>query len=531
VICGKDTVDSFVIENLLNNLQQSRTRRKLRILLDTNIIVHREEKDPTKEEIGKLFWWIDKLKYDKCIHQVTIEEISLHKNHETRKAFLTKMQSYNQLKTAAPLKEDVTKIAKKYDSNTHDANDTVLINEVASGRVDLLITEDTKIHKKASELGLETKVFSIDSFLEKVTNENPEFVDYKVPSVKQEFFGNISLKDEFFDSFREDYVDFDKWFNRKADEKAYVCLSDNKIIAFLYLRTEGETENYSDITPPFTKMRRLKIGTFKVRLNGLKLGERFLKIVFDNALHLKVGEVYVTLFNDRIEHSRLINLFTEYGFVFHGIKRSFSGEEQVYTRDFSRKASLDSPKTTYPFVSRKASKFIVPIYPEYHTNLFPDSILRTESPMDFVELEPFRNAISKVYVSRSIERNLQVGDIIVFYRTDGYYESVVTTLGIVDGVYTKISDYQQFIELCKKRSVFSDKELKGQWDYKPNNRPFVVNFLYAYSFPKRINLKALIDLGIIKDTQSAPRGFERLSDESFEKIVRETRTDANIIVD
>jgi hypothetical protein len=503
----------------------------LRILLDTNVIVHREEKDPTKEEIGKLFWWIDKLKYDKYIHQVTIDEISLHKNLETKKAFLTKIKSYNQLKTTAPLRSDVMEIAKKYDSNAHDANDTILINEVASDRVDLLITEDIKIHKKAKELGLETKVFSIDSFLEKVTNENPELVDYKIPSVKQEYFGNINLKDDFFNSFREDYLDFDKWFNRKADEKAYVCLSDNKVISFLYLKTEGESEDYSDITPSFTKMRRLKIGTFKVRLNGFKLGERFLKIVFDNALHLKVGGIYVTLFNDRIEHSRLINLFTEYGFVYHGLKRSSSGEELVFVRDFSHEASLDSPKITYPFMSKRARKFIVPIYPEYHTNLFPDSILRTESPMDFVELEPFRNAISKVYVSRSIERGLKVGDIIVFYRTDGYYESVVTTLGIVDGVYTGISNCQQFIDLSRKRSVFSDEELRKWWNYRPNNRPFIVNFLYAYSLPRRLNLKTLIDLGVIKDAQSAPRGFERLTDESFEKIVREAQADESIIVD
>jgi len=500
------------------------------VLLDTNIIVHREAKDPTREEIGKLFWWIDKLGYKKYVHQVTIDEISLHQNAETRKAFLTKIQSYNQLKTQAQLKDEVRTVAKKYDSSESDRNDTTLINEVASDRVDLLITEDAKIHRKAHDLGIETKVFSIDSFLEKVTAENPELVDYKVPSVKKEFFGNINLKDEFFDSFREDYVDFDKWFNRKAEEIAYVCSSDDKIIAFLYLKTEDESEPYSDIEPPFSKKKRLKIGTFKVQLNGLKIGERFLKIVFDNALHLSVDEIYVTLFTKRVEHSRLINLLIEYGFIYHGIKQSASGKEVVFTHDFSPNASLSSPKTTYPFMSRKARKFIVPIYPQYHTNLFPDSILRTESPMDFVENEPFRNAISKVYVSRSIRRDLRIGDIIVFYRTDGYYKSVITTLGIVDGIYTSIFDYRQFIDLCRKRSVFSDKELKEQWDYYPKNRPFVVNFLYTYSFPKRINLEKLIKLGIIKDVSSAPRGFEEISDESFEKIIKETNSDERIIV-
>ena len=67
------------------------------------------------------------------------------------------------------------------------------------------------------------------------------------------------------------------------------------------------------------------VGTFKVVLNGFKIGERFLKIIFDNALRWRVD---------------------------------------------------------------KARKFIVPIYPEYHTELLPDSILRTESPLDFVENSP-----------------------------------------------------------------------------------------------------------------------------------------------
>jgi hypothetical protein len=181
-------------------------------------------------------------------------------------------------------------------------------------------------------------------------------------------------------------------------------------------------------------------------------------------------------------------------------------------------------------MSRDARKFLVPIYPDYHTSLFPDSILRTESPMNFVENEPFRNAISKVYVSRSLRRDLKIGDIIVFYRTGGYYQSVVTTLGVVDGIHTSISNCQHFVDLCRKRSVFLDSELKEQWNHSPNNRPFVVNFLYSYSFPRRINLKKLIELGIIQDINSVPRGFEKISDDSFAKIIKETNSDASIIV-
>jgi hypothetical protein len=79
--------------------------------------------------------------------------------------------------------------------------------------------------------------------------------------------------------------------------------------------------------------------------------------------------------------------------------------------------------------------------------------------MDFVENEPHRNAISKVYISRSIERNLDSGDVIIFYRTGdypAYYKSVVTTISAVDSVIDNIPTEEDFIRLCRKRSAFTD---------------------------------------------------------------------------
>ena len=45
-----------------------------------------------------------------------------------------------------------------------------------------------------------------------------------------------------------------------------------------------------------------------------------------------------------------------------------------------------------------ARKFIVPIYPTYHTELLPDSILNTETAEDFEDNKSNRNALSKVYI-------------------------------------------------------------------------------------------------------------------------------------
>ena len=505
-----------------------------KILLDTNIIIHRETKHPAEREIGRLYWWIDKLHYEKCISEVTRTEILKMQDEQNRDGFLIKLEGYTLLQTTAPLKSEVKAISESLDKTDNDRRDSILINELFSGRVDLLITEDRGIHRKAEMLNVEGSVFTIDQFLEKVTSENPDLLDYKVPILEKEHFGNIDLDDEFFDSFKEDYIGYEKWFNSKANDIAYVARSNGKIAAFLYVKSETESEPYADVKPNFQPKRRLKIGAMKVQLSGFKLGERLLKVVFDNALLFKVQEIYVTIFPKRDDQLRLIKLLEDYGFYKYGIKISSSGDEEVYVRDFSRNASLETPKTTYPFMSGKSRKFMVSIYPGYHTNLFPDSILRTESPDDFIEQEPFRNAISKVYVSRSIERNLKSGDIIIFYRTSGgsggYYHSVITTLGIVESVHSNISNFDQFLALCRKRSVFSEQELREQWDYNSANRPFIVNFLYAYSFPKRLNLKTLIDLGVIKDIQSAPRGFTEISNDLFGIIIKETGSNENIIV-
>lgn len=504
----------------------------MRILLDTNVLIHREAKTVIRQDIGRLFHWLDRLRYTKCVHPDCIEEIGRHADDKLVRSLRIKLGSYNVLQTRAPEGPEISRL-RATDKTANDAVDTSLLAELMAGRVDALITEDRNIHRKAQALRIDSHVFTIDSFLEKVTAENPALADYAVLAVRKRFFGDIDLNDPFFNSFRIDYPDFNKWFNRKADEEAYVSYDDDgRIAAFLYIKREGPGEDYSDIHPPFQPARRLKIGTFKVISNGYTLGERFLKIVFDNALRARVDEIYVTLYRRTEDHDRLARLLTDWGFVKHGWKDSAGGKESVYVRDFRPNVAIANPKLTFPFLSSNARKFIVPIYPQYHTELFPDSILRTEDPDDFAESRRHRNALEKVYVSRSLERNLVSGDIVVFYRTrsddrPARYTAVATTLGVVQNVIDGFNDVDEFIAACRKRTVFSDEELLEQWNYKPHLRPFVVQFLYVHSFPRRPTLGELVEAGII---QEAPRGFERVSDAAFETLIQISRADDYLIV-
>jgi predicted nucleic acid-binding protein len=500
----------------------------MRILIDTNIIIHREANRVYNEDIGLLFNWLDKLKFDKCVHPLSIEEISGHQDAIVVKTMKIKIANYNLLKTVSADDQLIIKI-RQSDKSRNDFIDTSILNEVYNNRVDYLITEDRGIHRKANFLGCSEKVFKIDAFLEKCIAENPVLKNYQVLAVKKEYFGNINLNDVFFDSFKQDYTEFGNWFNKKADNISYICVTDGNVKAFLYLKQEDNNEIYNDIQPSFPQKKRLKIGTFKVTSTGYKLGERFLKVIFDNALQYNVEEIYVTIFNKRDEQLRLIYLLEDWGFKHWGTKTTDNGIEQVFVRDCKPLPNIQQPKLTFPSVSKNTTKWIVPIYPEYHTELFPDSILNNESPQNFTENEPYRNAIKKVYISRSINRNLNSGDLVLFYRTGGHYAGVVSTIGVVDNIETNIRDENHFIELCRKRSVFDNTEIKKYWNWNKNNRPCVVNFLYIDSFPMpKVNLKKLRGLNII---QNAPRGFEPLSDAKFKLILKEARADESYIID
>ena len=121
----------------------------MKILLDTNIIIHREANKIYKLEIGQLFKWIDNLKYSKYIHPLTIEELERYKDPNALDTMSIKIESYNLLKNQAPLGEEILKVSGKIDNQDNDINDTQILNEVYENRVDILISEDKKIHTKA----------------------------------------------------------------------------------------------------------------------------------------------------------------------------------------------------------------------------------------------------------------------------------------------------------------------------------------------------------------------------------------------
>ena len=118
----------------------------IKALLDTNILIHREANRITNQDIGILFKWLDKLNIQKCIHRISVNEIQNYQNKNVVNSFNIKLDSYEILETKAPLSQEVKDVSNKIDKTQNDIIDTDLLNEVFNGRVDMLISEDKKIH-------------------------------------------------------------------------------------------------------------------------------------------------------------------------------------------------------------------------------------------------------------------------------------------------------------------------------------------------------------------------------------------------
>ena len=170
----------------------------VKVLLDTNVIIYRETDRILNENTPDLFKWLDKLHYDKFIHPLTIDEISKYENTTLRDVILSKLSSYNCLSSLAPLNPKIEEILS-VDKDKNSKNDTKILNEVLSGRVDFLITQDKGIYKKATYLGISNKVYSIEAFSAYMLSENPDLIDYSVLSVRKKKIGSLDFKSKFFD--------------------------------------------------------------------------------------------------------------------------------------------------------------------------------------------------------------------------------------------------------------------------------------------------------------------------------------------
>lgn len=346
--------------------------------------------------------------------------------------------------------------------------------------------------------------------------------------IKYLYFSELDLSDSFFDSLKADYDGFADWFKKKAvtGAKAYVKYDNGHIQAFLYMKDESG-EVLSDIIPPRQACKRLKVGTFKIDAHDTKLGERFVKKILDKAIVDNYDEVYVTIFP---KHSRLIDLLERYGFV----KEADKAGEGVYFKNM--RVLTSNLLKDYPLIStRGRRKFLLAIYPKFHTRLFPDSILRNEDGQryELIKDVSYTNSIHKIYLCFIPDTaSLKPGDLIAIYRTNdnlgpARYRSVITSICQIEEVRTKesFSTVEDYLAYTNKYSIFDKQDLITWYQQK---NVIVLKMTYNIALSRRVTRGYLLDeVGISADRYW---GFFQLTDIQFDAILKKGEINENIII-
>ena len=458
----------------------------MKIVLDTNILIHIEDPKELSSNLQGLLNIFRRYGHHIFIHPASLKDINNDQNVQRRAVILSKLKGYPLIELPPKLTDDFLSLMGA-SSSSNEINDNEILFAIQKNAADFLITEDIGLQKKAVRVNLEDRVLSIDSALGYFEDLYARDVP-KHSLLREDFLRNLDVDEPFFDSLKKDYGDFDfrKWFKEKSieDRKCWVYHEDNKIKALLMLKEENEP---IDTLVPIPARRRLKIATLKVDLSGFKMGELFLKMAFQYCIRNQIFETYLTHF--RKDDDALINLIENYGFETAGFLKK--NNEEVFIKKLihagNKLSPLEISKKYYPSFrdSPDIKKFLVPIIPEFHDRLFPDLRQRQMKITEYSEINIPGNAIRKAYLSGSAIKKIRAGDILVFYRS--HDQKAVTAIGVVDQEPVHTKEAEEVLRIVGKRSVYLYDEIK-----KMTQKPVLVTMFRHHLFlPNPLDLSYL----------------------------------------
>lgn len=212
----------------------------VKILLDTNLLIYREDHSVVNDKVLEL----TKILYDSnlykiVIHPMTLEDISHIKDLDERKIFYSKIKIYETIERPPKAPDDFNNLVG-CSKIPNDLIDNNLLYAVFKDCVNYLITNDNKLKNKAKKANISDRVLGIEDViklfkpLEEKEIRTPAFINY-------EYLYNIDIDDDFFDSLKADYKDFESWYKKKSriGNMAYITrYTNNKISSFLMLKVE-----------------------------------------------------------------------------------------------------------------------------------------------------------------------------------------------------------------------------------------------------------------------------------------------------
>ena len=469
----------------------------MRILIDTNILIHLEDNKVIDEKFSK-FYRLAITNGCKVLYhpQGIFEDISRDKNFERKKVIQSKLKKYEKLEDCK--NPDCNFLSKVKNSKINDEIDNKQLYQLHEGLVDIFITQDKGIHKKSKSLNLENKVLSISDSLN-LLNKKFTFIIPSHPILKEHSIRDIESKfdSSFFDSLRLDYGEenFNNWLKKCLIEnrRCYSLVIKDSLQAILIYNIEVVEEHRL----PSIYDKVLKICTLKVEDTafGIKLGELFLHKMFEYCINQGIKYLYLTVYKRQIH---LINLLKKFGFLENVFINSLGNEEirMIKCLDKNKISINENHISIHPFYfdNNSIAKYVIPIRPNFYGTLFKDGALRTptlfdSSPESVNEIQG--NTIIKAYISNSKNKKLKKGDLLFFYSSQK--NQTIEPVGILEDV-RGIKKLEDLLILVRNKTVYSEKKLK-KWLSVKGELHVIIFRLITY-------LKKKIDLPKIKEIDS-----------------------------
>lgn len=497
----------------------------MRILIDTNILIHLEDNKVIDEQFALFYQFAISNKCDIYYHPACLRDIKKDKDEERQKITLSKLSKYTKMPDPAiPSDEFTQQVGQKKDN---DEIDNTQLFQVYKEYVDYFITEDSGIHTKASRINLGNKVLSITNGL-KLLQEKYTLIIPQHPLLQECSIREIEneLNNVFFDSLRESYNGFDAWFMKCAREnrRCYILRVDGSIAAILIFHRERKADH--DL--PNVNDDALKMCTFKVAETafGYRLGELFLSKMFDMCIKARIYHLYLTVFP---QHTQLIDLLEKYGFTKYEFINKHGNEELRMIKSLIKGEYKDTPQAikAHPFYTdgNGVNKFVIPIDPKFYETLFKDGSFRPPSLFDETEHglnEIEGNTISKAYLCKSKRLTMKGGDLLLFYGSKNI--GSIEPVGILDKVvYTK--DINEIKNLVRRKTVYKDDDLE---EMTKTNREITVLLFRLVCY-----LRKPIKFNSIKTLPSCSNNFQTittLTEEDYNYLKQKHYFDERFII-
>lgn len=498
----------------------------MRILIDTNILIHLEDNKVINDQFAKVYQLAISNKCDLYYHPACLQDVKRDKDLHRQSITLSKLNKYTQMPDpATPSAEFIALVGQK---NDHDEIDNHHLYQVQKEYVDYFITEDKGIHKKAEKINSADKILTVEGGL-KLLQERYTLIIPQHPLLQECSTREIEneLNDDFFDSLRGNYNGFNKWFIEKCAKQnryCYVLRVDNKISAILVFHQEKSSEhNLPGINSDAMKMCTLKVAE---TVFGYRLGELFLNKMFEMCIKRQINQLYLTVFQ---HHTHLISLLEKYGFVKYEFKNKDGLDELRMIKSLVKSEYASKPQTVaaHPFYVDGAgvNKFVIPIDPKFYNTLFKDGVFRQRSLFDDTsdalnEIEG--NTISKAYLCKSKRKNMKAGDLLFFYGSKTIKS--IEPVGLLDEViYTK--DIEEIKRLVKRKTVYSDADLEQMADGKKAVTVLIFRLLYYLENPVKFQ--------VIKTLESYTNNFQTitsLKDTDYNNLKQNKHFDERFII-